>query len=93
MAFIQSTTHGKIISENHTIKVLAEKNGLLLSFTTKTYSYLVFVSKPLVGVRRVVTRDRIVARAGYDIPRVVALIAEVYGGRPHGHERERENEQ
>ena len=82
MAFVPSTTQGKVISENHTIKVLAEKNGLLLSLTTKTYSYLVFVSKPFVGVRRVITRDRIVAKAGYDIPRVLALIGEFYGGRP-----------
>jgi len=75
-------TYGKVISENHTIKVLAERNGLLLSLTTKTYSYLVFLSKPLVGVRRIVTRDRIVARAGYDIPRVLTLISESYGNRP-----------
>jgi len=72
---------GKVISEKHTLKVLAERNGLLLSLTTKTYSYLVFLSKPLIGVRRIVTRDRIVAKAGYDIPRVLALINETYGKR------------
>jgi len=72
-------TYGKVISENHTIKILAESNGLLLSLTTKTYSYLFFVSKPLVGVRLIVTRDRIVARAGYDIARVLTLISESYG--------------
>src|SRR5207249_11908449 len=69
---------GKVISEKHTLKVLAERNGLLLSLTTKTYSYLVFLSKPLIGVRRIVTRDRIVAKAGYDIRRVLALIEETY---------------
>lgn len=74
---------GKVISENHTIKVLAERNGLLLSLTTKTYSYLVFVSRPLIGIRRIVTKDRIVARAGYDIRRAVELIDELYErGRP-----------
>ena len=77
-----SSMHGKVISENHTIKILAERNGLLLSLTTKTYSYLVFVSKPLIGIRRIVTRDLIVAKAGYDIPRVLALIDEHYGSGP-----------
>ena len=84
----EPTTHGKVVSEKHTIKILAERNGLLLSLTTKTYSYLVFVSKPLVGIRRIVTRDRIVAKAGYDIPRVLALISEVYGSRSSSGERE-----
>lgn len=70
---------GKVISENHTIKVLAERNGLVLSLTTKTFSYLLFVSRPLVGLRKIVTRDRIVAQAGYDIERTLALIDERYG--------------
>lgn len=73
---------GKVISENHTLKILAERNGLLLSFTTKKYSYLLFLSKPLIGVRRIITKDRIVAKAGYDIPRVLTLIDEYYGIRP-----------
>lgn len=88
MALGGTATDGKVISENHTIKILAERNGLLLSLTTKTFSYLVFVSKPFIGIRRIVTRDRIVARAGYDIPRVLALISEVYGGRAGTAERE-----
>ena len=79
MAMTVSPTHGKVISEHHTIKILAERNGLVLSLTTKTYSYLLFVSKPLIGVRKIVTRDRIVAKAGYDIPRVLTLIDEYYG--------------
>ncbi len=70
---------GKIISENHTLKILAERNGLLLSFTTKQYSYLLFLSRPLVGLRKIVTRDRIVAKAGYDIRRAIELIDETYG--------------
>ncbi len=77
-------TDSKVVSENHAIKVLAERNGLLLSLTTKTYSYLLFVSKPLIGVRRIVTRDRIVAKAGYDIERVLALIAQYYPTRREG---------
>ena len=82
-------THGKVISENHTIKILAERNGLLLSLTTKTYSYLLFVSKPFIGVRKIVTRDRIVARAGYDIPRVLTLIDEYSRSGRQGTTRER----
>ncbi len=79
MALYDGTTHGKVISENHTIKVLAERNGLVLSITTKTYSYLLFVSRYLVGFRKIVTRDRIVARAGYDIRKTLDLIDTVYG--------------
>ncbi len=70
---------GKVISENHTLKVLAESNGLLLSLTTKRYSYLLFLSRPFVGFRKIVTRDRIVARAGYDIRQTLSLIDETYG--------------
>src|SRR5438876_4559433 len=76
---MKSETLDKVISENHTIKVLAERNGLLLSLTTKTYSYLVFLSKPFVGVRKIVTKDRIVAKAGYDIQRTLELIDKIYG--------------
>jgi len=70
---------GRVVSENHTLKVLIERNGLLLSLTTKTYSYLLFLSRPLIGLRKIVTRDRIVARADYDIRRTLELIDEMYG--------------
>lgn len=70
---------GKVISENHTLKVLAERNGVLLSLTTKTYSYLLFLSRPLVGFRKIVTQDRIVAQAGYDIQNTLVLIDKRYG--------------
>lgn len=70
---------GKVISENHTLKVLAERNGLLLSLTTKRYSYLVFLSRPLIGYRRIVTQDRIVAKAGYDIRKTLEIIHQYYG--------------
>lgn len=79
-----TTAGGKVISENHTLKILAERNGLLLSLTTKEYSYLFFLSRPLIGFRKIITRDRIVAKANYDIPRVLALIDEYYGNRPPG---------
>ena len=70
---------GKVISENHAIKILAERNGVLLSLTTKTYSYLLFVSRPLIGFRKIATRDRIVARADYDIRATLELIDGTYG--------------
>ena len=79
MAAADAPRAGKVISENHTLKVLAERNGLLLSLTTKEYSYLLFLSRPLVGYRKIVTRDRIVARAGYDIRRTLEIINETYG--------------
>ena len=73
------TTYGKVVSENHAIKILAERNGVLLSLTTKTYSYLLFVSRPLIGFRKIVTRDRIVARADYDIQKTLDLIDGIHG--------------
>ncbi len=74
-----SAREDKVISENHTLKILAERNGLLLSLTTKRFSYLLFLSRPLVGFRKIITKDRIVARAGYDIPRTLQLIDDTYG--------------
>jgi len=64
------------ISEHHTIKVLLEPHGAILAVTMKTYSYLFIVSHGFSGVRKIRTRDRIVARAGYSTPKVVSLIAE-----------------
>jgi len=75
----ESPRANKVIEENHTIRVLAERNGLLVSLTTKRFSYLLFFSRPLIGVRKIVTRDKIVARAGYDIRRTSELIVELYG--------------
>ncbi|TLZ67742.1 MAG: hypothetical protein E6K06_01505 [Methanobacteriota archaeon] len=76
---VESPRENKVIEENHTIRVLAERNGVLISLTTKRYSYLLFFSRPLIGVRKIITRDKIVARAGYDIRRTRDLIDEIYG--------------
>ncbi len=70
---------GKLISENHTIKILADRSGIVFSLTTKKYSYLLFLSRRLVGLRKIVTKDRIVAKAGYDIDRTLELIDRYYG--------------
>jgi len=70
---------GKLISESRKLKVLVEKSGLLLSVTTETYSYLFFFSRRFVGSRKIVTKDRIVAQAGYDIDRTLKLIDDRYG--------------
>ena len=74
-------SHGsrKFISETHTVKILADGSGIVVSLTTRTYSYLFFFSRPLVGLRKIITRDRIVAKAGYDISRTVELIDDYYG--------------
>ncbi|HXW67045.1 MAG TPA: hypothetical protein VEL82_04110 [Thermoplasmata archaeon] len=66
------------ISERRTVKVLLEPHGGIVSLTMKTHSYLFIVSHRFVGMKRIRTADRIVARAGYSTPRVLALIAEVY---------------
>ena len=68
----------KWISERHVIKILVEPQGAILSVTTKTYSHLFIVSRRFIGRRKIRTRDRIVARAGYSTPRVLSLIDEVY---------------
>jgi hypothetical protein len=69
------------ISERRTIKVLVEPQGAIMSVTMKTYSYLFIVSNRFVGLKKIRTRDRVVARAGYSTPRVLSLISELY---PHG---------
>ena len=66
------------ISEHHTVKVLLEPQGAVVAFTMKRYSYLLFISRPYVGVKRVRTQDRVVARAGYNTPATLRLIAELY---------------
>ncbi len=68
----------KWISERRVIKVLVEPQGVIISITTKTYSHLFILSRRFIGRRRILTRDRIVARAGYSTPRVLSLIQEVY---------------
>lgn len=69
----------KVIEEGLPIKVLAERHGLLVAVTTKTYSHLLFLSRPLVGYRKILTGDFIVARAGYDIRKTRDLIDLLYG--------------
>jgi hypothetical protein len=66
------------ISEHHTIKILFEPRGAIVAFTTKTYSYLLFVTRQYVGIRRIITRDRIVARASYSAPGALQLIRTMY---------------
>ena len=70
---------GKVIEESLPLKVLVEKNGLLLALTMRKYSHLIFLSRPLIGYRRIMTRDRIVAKAGYDIKKTIDLVTSMYG--------------
>ncbi len=48
----------------------------------KTYSYLFFVTRRFVGVKKIRTADRIVARAGYSAPGALDLIARLYPSGP-----------
>lgn len=66
------------ISERRTIKVLLEPEGAIVALTLKQDSYLLFVTRAFVGIKRIRTRDRIVARAGYSARRALQLIAELY---------------
>ncbi len=69
----------KFISERHTLKLLLHEKGAILSLTTRTYSYLFFFSRRFVGMKKVVTADRIVAKAGYDVYGTLDLISSTYG--------------
>ncbi|MCI4351181.1 MAG: hypothetical protein L3K15_06685 [Thermoplasmata archaeon] len=68
----------KWISEHHTVKVLLEPQGAIVAFTSKTFSYLLFVTSGYVGVRRILTQDRIVARAHYSAPGALQLLRTLY---------------
>ena len=71
------------ISERRTLfKLLIEPQGAILGMTMTTYSYLFIVSRRFVGVKKIRTRDRIVARAGYSTPQVLRLISESYPNGP-----------
>jgi|HubBroStandDraft_3_1064219.scaffolds.fasta_scaffold585834_2 hypothetical protein len=68
----------KWITETHTIKILVETEGLVVALTMKTYSLLFFVTAPFIGIKRIRTADRIVAKAGYSALRTLTLIREMY---------------
>lgn len=68
------------ISERHTVKVLIEPRGAIVAFTMDPHSYLLFVTRRFVGVKKIRTADRIVAKAGYSAPRALDLVAEYYPG-------------
>ena len=66
------------ISERHTVKVLVEPRGAIVAFTMKRFSYLLFVTRHFVGLKKIRTADRIVARAGYSAPAALELIRRTY---------------
>jgi hypothetical protein len=68
----------RFISESVRVKLLLEPQGAILAYTMKRYSYLLFVTRRFVGVKKIRTPDRIVARAGYCAPRALELIASLY---------------
>jgi len=68
----------RFISEHQTVKVLLEPEGAIFAFTMKTYSYLLFVTRRFVGVKKIRTADRIVAKAGYCAPRALDLVHQYY---------------
>ena len=66
------------ITEHHTVKVLLEPEGAIVAFTMKTYSYLLIVSSRFVGVKRIRTQDRVVAKAHYNTRCTLDLIRRLY---------------
>ncbi len=78
IAIAAAATMRTWISERHTIKVLVEPHGAVVALTMKRYSILMLVTRGFLGLRRVRTADRVVARAGYSAPATLALIRELY---------------
>jgi hypothetical protein len=66
------------ISEHRQVKVLIEPRGAIVAFTMRTYSYLFFVTRRFVGMKKIRTADRIVAKAGYSAPAALDLVATYY---------------
>lgn len=58
--------------------MLLEPRGAVVAFTMKTHSYLFFVTRRFVGIKKIRTADRIVARAGYCAPAALELIRDSY---------------
>lgn len=71
----------RFVSEHRTVKLLMEPQGAIVALTMTTYSYLFFVTRRFVGLKKIRTQDRIVAKAGYSAPGALELIARFY---PHG---------
>ncbi len=65
-------------TERGTFKVLVEPRGAIVALTMTTYSYLFFVTRRFVGVKKIRTADRVVAQAGYRAPETLELIARLY---------------
>lgn len=64
----------RVINERTLFKILIERNGILLSITTKNRAYFFFISSKLVGMRVAPTTDPypgIVEISDYEIERIV----------------------
>ncbi len=64
----------KLVQERTAFKVLLERNGLLLSFTTRNRAFFLFLSGKFVGMKVAPTTDPdlgIVELSGYDISTIL----------------------
>lgn len=59
-------------------KVLLEPEGAIFGLTLNPYSYLLIISRRFVGIKKIRTQDRIVARAFYNTRQTLALIQRSY---------------
>lgn len=66
------------ISESTAIKLLVEPQGAILALRLHTFSYLFFVTRTFLGVKKIRTADFVVARANYSAPGTLQLIARLY---------------
>lgn len=64
----------RLLNEYTMFKVLVDKNGAMLSVTTKKRAYFFFLARGFVGGRVAPTTDPhpgIVEICGYDIPKII----------------------
>jgi len=65
----------KLVQERTAFKVLLERNGLLLSFTTRNRAFFLFICGKFVGIKVAPTTDPdlgIVELSGYEIPAILS---------------------
>lgn len=64
----------RLVNERTLFKILVERNGILMSITTKRRAYFFFLSSKLVGIRVAPTTDPypgIVEVSNYEIETIV----------------------
>ena len=72
----------RLIAERTAFKLLVEPQGAIFALRLHVHSYLFFILRGFIGVRKVRTNDFVVARAGYSAPATLQLVRKLYPGGP-----------